>query len=186
VLFFWGNYLGGTAGWLEVLLFGLGVTFLAFEIFVLPGFGIFGLGGAALILVSIVLATQTFVGLPENEYQAAELRRGLTIVVGAGVGAVLLLSLIHRYLPRSPVFNRMVLVPPSDHEAAEISHRESLAHFEHLVGREGTTLTRLAPAGKVQIEGELFNVIADGEFIEPGKRVTVSEVHGSRIVVRTA
>ena len=24
VLFFWGNYLGGTAGWLEVLLFVLG------------------------------------------------------------------------------------------------------------------------------------------------------------------
>ncbi len=150
VLFFWGNYLGGTAGWLEVLLFALGVACLTLEIFVLPGFGIFGLGGAALILVSVLLATQTFVGLPQNEYQAAELQRGLTIIAAAGVGAILLISLVHRYLPRAPVFNRMVLAPPSDHEAAEISHRESLAHFEHLVGREGTTLTRLAPAGKAQ------------------------------------
>jgi membrane-bound ClpP family serine protease len=183
VLFFWGNYLGGTAGWLEVLLFALGVACLTLEIFVLPGFGVFGLGGAALILVSVLLATQTFVGLPQNEYQAGELQRGLTIVAAAGVGAILLMSLVHRYLPRAPVLNRMVLAPPSDHEAAEISHRESLAHFEHLVGREGTTLTRLAPAGKAQIDGELFNVIADGEFIEPGRQVAVVEVHGSRIVV---
>jgi membrane-bound ClpP family serine protease len=156
------------------------------EIFVLPGFGVFGLGGAGLILVSVLLATQTFVGLPQNEYQAGELQRGLTIVAAAGVGAILLISVMHRYLPHAPVFNRMVLAPPTDHEAAEISHRESLAHFEHLVGREGTTLTRLAPAGKARIEGELFNVIADGEFIEPGRQVTVVEVHGSRIVVRTA
>ena len=44
-LFFWSRYLGGTAGWLEVLLFVAGVTCLLLEIFVIPGFGIFGLGG---------------------------------------------------------------------------------------------------------------------------------------------
>lgn len=185
VLFFWGNYLGGTAGWLEVLLFLLGVACLALEIFVLPGFGIFGLGGAALLLVSILLATQTFVGLPQNEYQAAELQRGLTIIAAAGVGVVVLISLMHRYLPRAPVFNRMVLEPPSDHEVAQISHRESLAHFEHLLGRQGTTLTVLSPAGKAQIGSELLNVIADGEFIDRGVEVTVTEVRGSRIVVRS-
>ena len=44
-LFFWSNYMGGTAGWLEGMLFLLGVACLLMEVFVLPGFGIFGLGG---------------------------------------------------------------------------------------------------------------------------------------------
>ena len=47
VMFFWSRYLGGTAGWLEVLLFLSGISCLALEVFVLPGFGIFGLGGGA-------------------------------------------------------------------------------------------------------------------------------------------
>jgi len=50
VLFFWSRFLGGTADWLEVILFLLGVGCVMLEIFVLPGFGIFGLGGGALIL----------------------------------------------------------------------------------------------------------------------------------------
>ncbi|NQT13458.1 MAG: hypothetical protein HQ582_11955, partial [Planctomycetes bacterium] len=61
VLFFWSRFLGGTAGWLEVMLFASGVTCLVLEIFVLPGFGIFGLGGGLLMLASLILASQTFV-----------------------------------------------------------------------------------------------------------------------------
>jgi membrane-bound serine protease (ClpP class) len=44
LLFFWSRYLGHTAGWLEALLFVAGVSCLLLEIFVIPGFGIFGLG----------------------------------------------------------------------------------------------------------------------------------------------
>ena len=60
LLFFWSRYLGGTAGWLEVLLFVAGVCCLLLEVFVIPGFGIFGLGGGALVLASLILASQTF------------------------------------------------------------------------------------------------------------------------------
>ena len=38
-LFFWSHFLGGTAGWLEVVLFLIGAVCLALEIFVIPGFG---------------------------------------------------------------------------------------------------------------------------------------------------
>ena len=56
-LFFWSHFLEGTAGWLEVTLFVTGCICLLTEIFVLPGFVIFGLGGGVLILTSIVLAS---------------------------------------------------------------------------------------------------------------------------------
>ena len=40
-------------------LFVAGVSCLLLEMFVIPGFGIFGLGGGAMVLASIVLASQT-------------------------------------------------------------------------------------------------------------------------------
>ncbi len=75
-LFFWSHFLEGTAGWLEVTLFVTGCICLLTEIFVLPGFVIFGLGGGILILTSIVLASQTFF-IPQNEYQLARLQNSL-------------------------------------------------------------------------------------------------------------
>ena len=47
VLFFWSHYLGGTAGWLEIVLFLAGIACLLLEVFVLPGFAVFGIGGGA-------------------------------------------------------------------------------------------------------------------------------------------
>ena len=184
LLFFWSQYLGGNAGWLEILLFGLGLAFLLLELFVLPGFGIFGLGGAALIVASIVLATQTFVFLPRNEYEAGELQHGLAVVVGAGVTLAVLISIVHRYLPHTPMLNRVVLAPPSEDETAEIARRESLASFEHLLGSQGTTVTQLTPAGKARFGNDLVSVIAVGEVIENGKDVVVVEARGNRIVVK--
>ena len=48
IIFFWSQYLHGTSGWLEVMLFIAGVICVAAEIFVLPGFGVLGLGGGLL------------------------------------------------------------------------------------------------------------------------------------------
>ncbi len=59
-LFFWAKYMGGTAGWLEVILFVGGLVCLAIEIFVMPGFGVFGISGGLMVLASLILASQTF------------------------------------------------------------------------------------------------------------------------------
>ena len=61
IIYFWSQYLNGTSGWLEVMLFLAGVVCLAAEIFVVPGMGVLGLGGGLLIVASLVLASQSFV-----------------------------------------------------------------------------------------------------------------------------
>ena len=69
LLYFWGNFLGGTAGWLELVLFGAGViTFVAIEVFVLPGLGAFGVIGGLCMIVSLILMSQTFI-IPHNQYE---------------------------------------------------------------------------------------------------------------------
>jgi membrane-bound ClpP family serine protease len=186
LLFFWSRYLGGTAGWLEGMLFLAGIAFLLMEIFVLPGFGVFGLGGGALVLISLILASQTFV-LPHNAYQFAQLQRSLLVLAGAAVGIVAVAVSLRRWLPHTPFFSQMFLPPPNDEEAEVIKRRESLVGFDDsLVGRRGVTTTQLTPSGKARFGDEFIDVIADGELIEPGTEIVVVEVHGYRVVVESA
>jgi len=182
-LFFWSRFLGGTAGWLEVVLFVAGVSCLALEIFVLPGVGIFGLGGGAMILASLILASQTFF-LPRNAYQAAEFQNSLLVIAAALVGILVAVGTINRWLPHTPILGQMVLQPPSEEEAAAISESEALAHFENMLGAVGRTTTPLLPSGKARFGDQLLDVMTDGEFVARGAQIEVVEVRGNYIVVR--
>jgi membrane-bound serine protease (ClpP class) len=183
LLYFWSAYLGGTAGWLEILLFLAGLTCLALEIFVLPGFGLFGLAGGVLVISSLILASQTFV-LPRNDYQLHQLRNSLLTLTGAGIGLVIAVAAMRRYLPHTPMLNNMVLAPPSSEEVSRINEREALARLDHLLGRHGVAFTPLVPGGKARIDEELVDVLTDGEFVDRGLPVEVVEVRGNRVVVR--
>ena len=182
-LFFWSRFLGGTAGWLEVILFVAGICCLLVEIFVLPGFGIFGLGGGALVIASVVLASQTFL-IPHNSYQFAQFQRTLLILSGATVGIIAAAMFMNRYLPRAPLLGQMVLEPPTEEEAQIISRREALVDYSSLVGMRGTTTTQLVPSGKALVANRPVDVVTEGEFVPRGVRIEVVEVHGNRIVVR--
>jgi membrane-bound ClpP family serine protease len=185
VLYFWSKHLDGTAGWLEVLLFVTGVACILLELFVLPGTAIFGLGGGLLIIVSLVLASQTFI-VPHNEYQISQLQNSLLGLVGVGIGIVAAAMLMHRYLPHAPFFSNVMLEPPSGAELEDLEHREAIVELDHLLGRYGHATTQLTPSGKARFGSELVDVIADGEVIGRGAEVVVVEVQGNRVVVRTA
>ena len=180
VLFFWSKYLDGTANWLEILLFITGLLFLVLELFVLPGFGIFGLGGGGLIIASLVLASQTFV-IPRNAYQMEQLPGSLLTIAGAGGGILVGIAFLRRFLETAPVFRRMVLPEPA---AAELHEREALVDYQHLMGETGKAMTRLMPGGKARFGDEVVAVVTNGFAVEPQQSVKVVEVLGNRVVVQ--
>jgi membrane-bound ClpP family serine protease len=181
LLFFWSKYLHGTAGWLEVLLFAAGFSFVMLEVFVLPGFGIFGLGGGALMLASLVLASLTFVR-PHSEVELEELARSMGAVALSGLGVMAFIIVSRRYLPQAPVFRNIVLEPPTEDDASQ--QREGVVDYSALIGAMGHAATDLRPAGKARIEHELVDVIAEGEPLDSGTPVVVVEARGNRVVVR--
>jgi membrane-bound ClpP family serine protease len=183
LLFFWSKFLGGTAQWLEILMFLVGVVFLVVEIFITPGFGVLGLTGGLLVVASVVLASQTFF-LPANAYQLGEFRNSLVTVAAAAVGVVVGIAMLRKYLPHTPVFNRVLLNPPQGAEREAIAASEALADYSHLVGRNGTTITQLMPAGKARFGEDLVDVLSSGEFVDRGASVTVVSAHGNRVVVK--
>jgi len=185
MLFFWSKYLDGTAGWLEILLFMAGVCFVLMEIFVLPGFGIFGLGGGGMILASLVLASLTFVR-PHSERDIEELSRSVGGVAIAAMGVLVFAMISRRFLPRAPLFRSIVLEPPPPEERHDLEHRESVADYSALMGAEGVATTDLRPVGKAKISNQYVDVIAVAEPLKSGERIEVIEVHGSRVVVQAA
>jgi membrane-bound ClpP family serine protease len=183
VIYFWSNFLHGTAGWLEALLFVTGLVAVGLEVFVVPGFGVFGLGGGLLVISSIVLASQTFV-LPRNSYQLGQVPGSLAMVVAAMAGGIAAIVTMRRYLAETPLLRRMLLAPMEPEDLAELDRRETLSDYEHLVGKRGRTVTALNPSGKASFGDDVVSVITEGARIEGKMDVFVTDVHGNRVVVK--
>ena len=177
IVYFWSQYLNGTSGWLEVMLFLAGIVCVTAEIFVLPGFGVLGLGGGMLVIAALVLASQSFV-LPANDYQIRQMQWSLLGILGAAAGVIMLGLFVRKWLPATPLLRNVLLEPP-----AETAIDDTL---DELVGRIGSTTTRLAPAGKARIGDTVRDVVSDGPLIEPGGDVQVVDVRGGRVIVRPA
>jgi membrane-bound serine protease (ClpP class) len=160
------------------MLFLAGLFCVAAEIFVLPGVGVLGLGGGLLVIAALVLASQSFI-LPANDYQIRQMQWSLLGILGAAAGVAAVGFLLRRWLPATPVLRDVLLVPPGPGD--QVGDED----LDGLLGAEGTTTSRLAPAGKARIGGAVRDVTSDGELIEPGVRVRVADVRGGRLHVRS-
>lgn len=189
-LWFWAQFLSNTAGSLEICLFLLGLVMIAAEIFILPGFGVSGAIGVVLLISSLILARQSFT-LPQTEEQTWEMAGNLVTLIAALVVTAVAIGFLTRYFPSVPYFNRMILSPPDNEEEEAGYDRDSFDEpeatpYDHLLGQHGTTASPLRPAGRMQLGGEYYDVVAQGSFIETGKPVEVIEVYRNRIIVRPA
>lgn len=176
--FFWAKFLAGTAEWLELLAFGLGIACLAIEVFILPGFGVFGVGGLALTILGVVLMSQTFV-IPRNPYQLTVLTRSVWIALGGFTGIGFGLIAARLFLPRAALASGLAMSEPEP----EIEQSERLAVFDDLLHLTGQTTTPLRPAGKARFGEKLVAVVSDGSAIDAGQAVRVIEVLGNRVTV---
>jgi membrane-bound serine protease (ClpP class) len=85
-----------------------------------------------------------------------------------------------RYMPRSERFNHLILAP----ELGSASGYTSSDTDETLLGRTGTAVTTLRPAGTAEIDGRRVDVVSQSTFVAAGEPVEVVSVRGSRVEVR--
>ena len=175
-LFFGSAYILQLASIIEILMFVAGLGLILLEVFVIPGFGVAGISGLSLIIVSLflsMLGADPF--LDFNAISMAIIR--LTIGL---VAALILIFLVARFLPKSNFFKKFIL---SEEEKADAGYT-SRSNLSELLGTEGVALTTLRPAGTGDFSGRRVDVVADSEYIESGKPIVVTEVEGMRVVVR--
>lgn len=166
LLFFGSQWLTGVAGWLELLLFISGILLIAIELYV-PGFGFWGISGTICILVSF------FLTLGGNVIAINLLSVSLVV-------AIAIFLLIIKFLPSSKLWTKLTLKESETLQAGFSSSQD----YSSYLGREGFVISFLRPAGMVNIDGIHLNVVSEGQYIEPGTKVKVVSVEGSRIVVR--
>lgn len=180
--YFWIEGLNGNVEMLEILLFFGGIFVLAIELFVLPGFGIFGITGLMMVFVSLVLAAQTFVW-PTSSSELNTVASNLFWIALIGLSGMMGLVIFHQRLEQLPMFRWLSLQPGGTESIEEVEQREVLTHFEHLIGQLGLTTTRLNPSGKAQFGDDLVSVVGCDGMIGAGAQVRVVEVRGNLIIV---
>ena len=59
-------------------------------------------------------------------------------------------------------------------------------HLSELVGKKGMALTFMRPAGKVEVEGEIYDAVTDMGVVEQGTKVHVVRFENAQLVVEKA
>jgi len=178
MLFFAPMYLLGLVQVWEIALFFLGVALLIVELFVLPGFGIAGISGILLVLVSLVASLVGNVGFsfpPFSRLTPAISTVAVTFILLIGVAAM-----VGRMLPKARSLGGLVLGPEL---TSDSGYTSAETHVEYL-GKTGTAITPLRPSGAMRLGGKRIDVITAGEFVPQGSKVRVVDVRGSRVEVR--
>lgn len=188
-LFFWSRFLGGTSGWLEVILFAIGIFCIVMEVFVIPGFGVFGVSGGLLVFAALVMSSQRFTGTDSGKI-IENVTYDTGIVAGAIATVIGVAVVLNRFLPAIPFFNKMMLQPPEARSFADaVATGGSPGTLgveppQVVIGDRGQTVSMLRPAGKAKIDGKTLDVVSIGTFIDAGDEIEVVEVNANRVVVR--
>ena len=53
-----------------------------------------------------------------------------------------------------------------------------------MINKTGVSRTILRPAGKIEIEGDLYDAVALTSYIDKGEKVTVVDYHNAQLVVK--
>ena len=175
-LFFGSHLIVGLAGLEDILIFGAGLVLLGVELFIIPGFGIFGVLGGVAVLGGLFMALLG--GLPTTpDFTRAGMVLTTSILIVLVSAWVILRSLPgNSRLARSGVF----LLTRTDRDVGF----ESAPHRTDLVGREGKAITDLRPSGTGLFGDERVDVVSEAEWIPSGSVIRVVSAEGYRHVVR--
>lgn len=169
-LFFLGHVASGASDWGPMVIFFVGLILLTLEIFLIPGFGIVGVLGISCIVISFFCAFGT-----ENIESAV-------YVVGSSLAVSLttMFLLTIYVLPKSKLFDKFML-----HTAQSSSSNITFsAPMSTLLNKQGIAHTILRPAGTAIIDGERYDVVTSGDFIQKGDLIEVTKIDGIKITVR--
>lgn len=143
----------------------IGIALMAVEL-VVPG-GILGLIGYCAFLWGV------FVALGEGTV-------ALYAVLGLTALLIVLIIVFFNHFEKTWIGKLFTLGQRSTTKAGYVSNDV----LEDLAGKEGVAHTTLRPAGIAKIDGNLVDVVTEGDFIDAGSPIVVLRVVGGRNIVR--
>lgn len=181
VLYFMPHYLEGLAAHWEILLFIVGIILLLLEIFVTPGFGVLGISGIVLMVTALVLTMIFNIGFDFQFSAPKAISTNILIVMTSIiVGFLLSLWLGKKLLLTNTRYGSLSLNTELDNKDGFVAQDMNLLN---LIGQEGSTLTLMRPAGKIEIDGEIYDAVATNGYIEQGEKIIVTRFENAQLVI---
>jgi membrane-bound serine protease (ClpP class) len=176
ILFFGSGLILDLVSLLEIIIFIVGVVLLLLEIFVVPGFGLFGVLGITAIVASLFMGLLAdFEIVTWNMISVALIQLASAFVVTFIAGYFL-----SKVLPKTDFFNRLILKDNIVIRSGYTTEPE----VHQLVGKEGEALTDLRPSGTAIFDENRIDVVTEGSYLTKGTKVIVVKESGSKVVVR--
>lgn len=169
---------GTLPAWIVITLV-IGVVLIALELFVIPGFGICGIAGIIAVVVALGAAITPVVGSDDNVTLAIISRPLITVGIGLVAAVALVAWLTSRHGPK--FFRRhSELLLTQDIKNGYIGVDMGPAK---LVGHKATAMTDMRPAGKILFEGEVYDAVSTGSFIDAGSHLKILRYENAQLYV---
>ena len=175
-------YLNGVAENWEIIMFFIGIIFIALEVFVIPGFGIFGIAGLFTSITSLILIMLNNDLFDFTFVLSRDLVSSSLSVLISVLSFLLIVLFGGIKLTDSNAFKNIALAQTQEVSKGYISNRYS----NNIVGKKGKSFTVLRPSGKIKIDSQIFDASTEGDFIEKNKNIIVVSVEGSSLKVKKA
>ena len=151
-------------------LFFIGLIAIIVEFFV-PAAGIIGIIGGGCIIGSVVMA-----------YLDYGILTGSVFLLGALILTPLLIMSYFRIFPKTIIGKKLILNANQSRESGFTSFTQE--KYRDLEGSSGIVIKDLKPTGIVEIEGQRFNALTNGEYLDSDSRIQVFKVEGNRVFVK--
>lgn len=181
-LYFAPLYLEGLAANWEILLFVIGLVLIALELFAIPGFGVAGITGIALTVIGLTLSLIGNIGFEFQGLAVNRIFESLAIVVIATFLSIILsFYTTSRIFGRKTIFGELALMSTQQTGSGYISADMRCAE---LVGKTGIAHTILRPAGKIEIDNDVYDAVAQTGYIDKGQAIHVIKYENAQLIVR--
>jgi membrane-bound serine protease (ClpP class) len=173
-------YMNGLAENWEIIAFFIGLVLIAFEIFVIPGFGVAGITGIIVTVGSLVLIMLNNDAFDFEFVRMNDILIAITAALGGLLGGGILLFAFGANLPNTRFYSRVALVDTQQSAQGYVSNPKT----QNMVGKTGIANTVLRPSGKVIIDDVMYDAHTRGEYIEKGTLIEVISDEGPALKVR--
>jgi membrane-bound serine protease (ClpP class) len=182
ILYFAPLYIEGLVENWEIILFFVGIVLLAIELFVVPGFGFFGISGIVIILLSLALAMVGNDGFNFTIPDVTAIIHALIVVSFSS-----LIGIVASYYLSKKLFatNSMLNLSLATTQKREDGFGIEVETYSNVVGQDGTAYTDLRPSGKVKISNQIYDAIAVSGYISKNEKVVVMDYSNAQLIVKS-